>query len=81
VRSYTVSTPLDGTFNVSLRGPRAAKLSLDLFSGTTRIGHAVKTANATSTSASLTICGQRSVGIRLTRTTGAGAFALAISKP
>jgi hypothetical protein len=81
VRSYTVATPLDGTLKVSLRGPRAAKLSLDLFSGTTRIGHAVKGANATSTSTSLTICGQRSVGIRITRTTGAGAFALAISKP
>jgi hypothetical protein len=81
VRSYTVATPLDGTLKVSLRGPRNAKLSLDLFSGTTRIGHAVKTANATSTSTSLTICGQRSVGIRLTRTAGAGAFALAISKP
>ncbi|MDX6487876.1 MAG: hypothetical protein QOK13_491 [Gaiellaceae bacterium] len=81
IRSYTVATPLDGTLKVSLRGPRTAKLTLDLFSGTTRIGHAVKTANATSTSTSLTICGQRSVGIRLTRTAGAGAFALAISKP
>jgi hypothetical protein len=81
VRSYTVATPLDGTLRISLRGPRAARLTFDLFSGTTRIGHAVKAANATSTSTSLTICGQRSVGIRLTRTAGAGAFAFAISKP
>jgi hypothetical protein len=81
VRSYTLATPLDGTLKVSLRGPRTAKLSLDLFSGTTRIGHAVKGANGTSTSTSLTICGQRSVRMRITRAAGAGAFALAISKP
>ncbi len=81
VRSYTVATPLDGTLRVRLRGPRAARLSLDLFSGSAHIGHAVKTANATSTSTSLTICGQRSVGIRVTRTAGAGAVALTISKP
>ena len=81
VRSYTVATPLDGTLKVSLRGPRTAKLSLDVFSGTKRIGHAVKTANATATTTSLTVCGQRSVGIRVVRTSGSGAFALAISKP
>jgi hypothetical protein len=81
IRSYTVATPLDGTMRVSLRGPRTARLTLDLFSGTTRIGHAVKAASATSTSTSLTVCGQRSVGVRVTRTAGAGAFALAISKP
>ena len=81
IRSYTVATPLDGTMRVSLRGPRTARLTLDLFSGTTRIGHAVKAANATTTSTSLTVCGQRSVGVRVTRTAGAGAFALAISKP
>ena len=81
VRSYTVATPLDGTLRVSLRGARTARLALDLFSGTTRIGHAVKSANATSTTTTLTVCGQRSVGIRVTRTAGAGAFALAISKP
>lgn len=81
VRSYTVATPLDGTLRISLRGARAARLALDLFSGTTRIGHAVKAANATATTTSLTVCGQRSVGIRVARTTGAGTFALTISKP
>lgn len=81
VRSYTVATPLDGTLRINLRGPRAARLTLDLFSGKTRIGHAVKAANATATSASVAVCGQRSVGIRLARTSGAGTFALAISKP
>jgi hypothetical protein len=81
IRSYTVATPLDGTLRVSLKGARAARLTLDLFSGTTRIGHAVKAANATATTTSLTVCGQRSVGIRVTRTTGAGAFTLAVSKP
>lgn len=81
VRSYTVATPLDGTLRVRLHGPRAARLSLDLYSGSAHIGHVVKAANSTSTSTSLTICGQRSVGIRVTRTAGAGAFALTISKP
>ncbi|MEP6977010.1 MAG: hypothetical protein ABI948_03040 [Thermoleophilia bacterium] len=81
VRSYTVATPLDGTLRVSLKGARAARLTLDLFSGTTRIGHAVKTANATATTTSVTVCGQRSVGIRVARTSGAGTFALAVSKP
>ena len=81
VRSYTVATPLDGTLRVTLRGARTARLALDLFSGTTRIGHAVKAANATATTTSLTVCGQRSVGIRVASTAGTGAFALAVSKP
>ncbi|MDQ5820315.1 MAG: hypothetical protein M3540_02630, partial [Actinomycetota bacterium] len=81
-RSYTVATPLDGTLAVRLRGPRAARLTLDLFSGSTRIGRAVKPAGALTTSATITVCGQRSVGIRLTRAAkSVGAFALAISKP
>lgn len=81
-RSYTVATPLDGTFRVSLRAPRGSRLALDLYSGATRIGHAAaSTPTSTARSISLTVCGQRSIGIRLTRNAGAGAFALAISKP
>jgi hypothetical protein len=81
-RSYTVATPLDGTFRVSLRAPRGSRLALDLYSGATRIGHAAaSTPTSTARSISLTVCGQRSIGIRVTRNAGAGAFALAISKP
>jgi hypothetical protein len=82
-RSYTVATLLDGTLGIHLRGPRAARLTLDVFSGSTRIGHAVKAAGSTSTSTALTICGQRSVGVSLTRAagTGVGAFGLTVAKP
>jgi hypothetical protein len=81
-RSYTVATPFDGTLRVSLGAPRASRLTLDVFSGSTRIGHAAaSTPTSPARTITLNVCGQRSVGIRVTRNAGAGAFALAISKP
>ena len=81
-RSYTVATPLDGTLAVKLSGSRATRLTLELFSGSTRIGRAVKATGRPTASTRLTVCGLRRVGIRVTSTAkSAGEFALAISKP
>jgi hypothetical protein len=78
VRSYTVATPNDGTLTLTLRAPARTRLALDVFSSSTRIGHAAGTG---SLSVTRTVCGQRSLRVRVSRISGAGAFRLSIAKP
>jgi hypothetical protein len=78
VRNYSVATSLDGSLSVTLRTPARARLSLDLYGGSTRIGHAVGRGTV---SISTDVCGARTLRIRVGRLSGAGAFHLAIAKP
>jgi hypothetical protein len=76
-RSFAVATPLDGTFRVTLRPPAAAAFGLALYSGTQLVARAP----AGSRSLSTTVCGVRSLTMRVTRTKGFGAFRLHVSRP
>jgi len=73
-----VTTPLDGNFAVTLRGSGATRYSLDVLSGTTRLGH--KT-GARLLASSTTVCGQRTLRVRVRALKGNGSFSLAVSKP
>jgi hypothetical protein len=77
-RTYTVATQLDGTLKVSLRPSVGTRLALDVFASSTRVAHAVGTGTLSRT---LTICGQRSLRIRVTAVRGNGSFRLAVAKP
>jgi len=77
-RTYTVSTPLDGTMDLSLRPAAGERLSLDVYAAGKRIAHA---AGARALARSTTVCGQRSYRIRIQALRGQGAFRLAVSKP
>jgi len=77
-RSYTVSTQLDGTLKVTLRPSGGTRLALDVYASSTRLVHAV---GARALSRSITICGQRSLRIRISAVRGTGTFRLAVAKP
>ena len=78
VRTYTVPTQLDGTLKVTLRLSAGVRLAVDVTSSTTRLVHA---AGATAFSRTATICGQRSLRIRVSAVRGTGSFQLTLSKP
>jgi hypothetical protein len=73
VRTYHVADTLDGALAVSVRG--APHVRVQVLSGSRVIGRG-------SSSAQATICGgSRSFTVRVTRTSGSGAFTLSLSRP
>ena len=76
-RSFTVATPLDGALEVRLRAPAAARYRLSIRDA----NGAVLSTGTGATGARGTVCGQRSVSVRVARATGAGAFSLSVSRP
>ena len=80
-RNVAVSTPLDGTLRVALRGVRNARVALDLFnSAGGRIFHTV-VSGANTRSISTTVCGARAYRAKVTLLRGSGRVQLAVSKP
>lgn len=77
-RTYAIATPLDGTLKVTLRPSAGTRLALDVFASSTRLVHAV---GAGTLSRSTTICGQRSLRIRVSAVRGSGTFRLAVATP
>jgi hypothetical protein len=78
VRTYTVPTQLDGTLRVSLRASAGSRVAIDLFASSTRLAHS---AGAGTLSRTATICGQRSLRVRVTALRGNGSFRLTVAKP
>jgi hypothetical protein len=78
-RTFTVPTPLDGAVRVTLSAPSGTSTSvgLALFSGSQLVARSAPGARSLSS----TVCGMRSLTLRVTRTKGFGAFRLQVSKP
>jgi hypothetical protein len=72
VRNFKIATPLDGNLSVSVQGDAGVRLAL--YSGKKRI------ARGTASTAT-TVCGSRALTLRVTRTSGSGAFKAAVSLP
>jgi hypothetical protein len=77
-RNYIISTQLDGTLKVTLRPSAGTRLALDVYASSTRLVHAV---GARTLTRSTTICGQRSLRVRVSAVRGTGTFRLAVTKP
>jgi hypothetical protein len=77
-RTFTFATSLDGNLNASVRGPARSGISIVVLQATKQLTHA---SGGSRVAASATICGQRTVKIRVTRTAGAGTFRLVVAKP
>lgn len=75
-RSFPLATPLDGSFRITLTAPVRMRLRLSLYDRTRRA-----TVATGGRKLQTTICGQRSLTVRVTRQAGAGRFSLAVSKP
>jgi hypothetical protein len=78
-RSYSVATPYDGIFRVTLRttGVRAA---VSVYAGARRTLRATVRPRSTQ-SLSGTVCGARTYQVRLAAAGGSGSFRLTVSKP
>jgi len=77
-RTYTVSTPLDGTLKVALRSSAGLRLALDVYASSTRVAHA---AGSGTLSRSATVCGARTYRVRVSEVSGRGSFRLSVAKP
>jgi hypothetical protein len=77
-RTYGIATQLDGTLKVTLRPSAGVRLALDVYASSTRLVHA---AGPGTLSRSTTICGQRSLRIRVSAVSGSGSFRLTTAKP
>jgi hypothetical protein len=75
-RSFPLSTPLDGSLNLTLTAPAKMRLRLSLYDTARKV-----TVATGGRRLSTTICGQRSLVVRVNRNAGAGRFSLSISKP
>jgi hypothetical protein len=73
VRTFTVQTQLDGTFNARLISPTKAKMQLALYNNGTLV--------LSATSIRYEICGERTLTLKVQRLSGRGAFTVNISKP
>lgn len=74
VRTFGVSTALDGTFVATLHAPAKAKLSLVLSDGSRVVARG-------STKLHYAICGQRTLTLQVQRISGKGSFTVDLSKP
>ena len=77
LRSFRVSTPLDGELELVLRGPAKAAYRLSVLNG----NRVVASAPVGRRSLSVTVCGQRTLLLRVERRQGLGTFQLTASRP
>ena len=77
-RTYTFSTPLDGTLKVTLRSSAGLRVALDVYAASTRAAHAAGTGTL---ARSTTVCGSRSYRVRVSEALGKGTFRLDVAKP
>jgi hypothetical protein len=78
-RTFRTATALDGTLTATATAPRA-RVSVAVLADDGRVV-ARSRAAATSATARTTVCGTRSLRVRVTRASGSGAFQLRVSKP
>jgi hypothetical protein len=79
-RVYSLAMPYDGVFAVTLRGPAGSSYDLRLFDTSGRLlASAVSTRRVKTLRYS--VCGQRTLQLRVRRSKGFGPYTLAVSKP
>jgi hypothetical protein len=76
-RTFRISTPLDGIMRVTVRPAARSAVRVTLSAGSTVLARG----SAAMTSVQTTVCGQRSVSVRVDRVRGAGTFRVAVSRP
>jgi len=82
-RTLRLATPLDGTLRLTLRAPARSDYDLRIFdqTGRTLLAQTVLGSGARVKTLSYSICGQRSLLVRVRRASGSGPFTLSISTP
>jgi hypothetical protein len=73
VRTFSVKSPLDGSFVARLVSPTKSKMKLALYNGGTLV--------QSGTTIQTQICGERTLTLKVQRLSGRGAFTVTLSKP
>jgi hypothetical protein len=73
VRTFRVTTQLDGSFVAHLVAPTKSRMRIDLYRGPTLI--------ARGGTVHYQVCGQRSLTLKVERVAGGGAFSIQLTKP
>lgn len=77
-RTYTFSTPLDGTLKVTLRSSAGLRVALDVFASSTRVA---RVTGGGTLARSTTVCGARTYRVKVTELKGRGSFRLSEIQP
>jgi hypothetical protein len=80
-RTYSIATPLDGSFRIDLRASSRVRLRLRVSAASGAAVASGTVAAGRTGAVGTTICGQRSYRVRVSRLRGAGAFTLSVTKP
>ena len=81
-RTYAIATPLDGSLRLTLHASTRSSLALTILTPRgTRLARAVKPRGSSTRTVATTICGDRTLRVRVTRLSGPARFSLAVSKP
>jgi hypothetical protein len=81
-RTSTIGTSLDGTLRVTLQAPARARLTLDVLTPSGgHLAHTTTTAGSPTRTVSATLCGQRSLRLRVSRVSGSGTYRLTVARP
>ncbi len=80
-RGFVVTTPLDGTFRLTLTSPKNSRFTARIVDPATGSQIAASTGPERVKSLETSVCGQRTLQVQVKRIRGAGAFNLAVSKP
>ena len=81
VKTIAVSTPLDGTLGVTARAAKSERVRVQILSPSGVASASTVVAGAASRSTSGTVCGTRTVRVRLKLTGGSGRVVLTTSSP
>jgi hypothetical protein len=81
VKTITVTTPLDGALRVTARAARNERARVQILSSSGAAPAGTVVTGSASRSTSGTVCGARSVRVRVTLTRGSGRVALTVTRP
>lgn len=81
LRSTPITTPLDGNFEVRLKGPKKSNFDLLLLTSDGSGVFAVSKKKKSKEAVSAVLCGERSVRATVVRKKGAGKYKLTVKKP
>lgn len=80
-RGFRVATPLDGSFTATLTAAKKVRLSLRVVDPATRSVLAVDGTALRVKTATISVCGQRTLQVQVLRVSGSGTFSLSVAKP
>ena len=80
-RGFRITTPLDGTFRVTLTSPSNSRFTLRVVDPASGKELGSSTGAGRVKTIETSVCGQRTLQVKVKRQRGSGSFSLALSRP